>query len=103
MDTNVQKLVETLRSIEQDTTITKTVPDEIKSKDGGFYEHDLPEKVQEAVALACDYLIGSDGSCNFQNMKVLKEAGFNVTCGESDGFGWLSGVIHTSKGTIIYG
>lgn len=100
---NINELIAVLKQIEEMSTITQTVPDEIKHKDGGYYEEDLPIIIQKAIELACDNLITSSGGCNWSNMEILKRHGFKVTAGEKDSFGWLTGLIHTSKGTIMYG
>lgn len=53
---------------------------------------------------ACDGLISNKGQANFTAMRMLRDAtGCNVTRGESDGFGWLTGVINTPKGMYVYG
>ena len=59
--------------------------------------------VQKVVDLADVELITNKGSCNWAAHQLLKLAGFPITCGERDSFGWLSGVIHTNKGMIVYG
>lgn len=66
-------------------------------------EEDLPDTVQNVVGIACEVLITNDGRCNRQAMSTLREAGFSVTPGETDSFGWLSGCIHTPKGIVVYG
>ncbi len=58
--------------------------------------------VQEAVDLACMSLIDSRGGCAWAEHNKLKAAGYQVHCGERDSFGWLSGVIPTTKGDIVY-
>lgn len=68
-----------------------------------YQDSDMPNLVQEIQALACGELIASNGECNWPNIKALRDAGFNVRKGESDSFGWLSGVIPTRKGLIVYG
>jgi hypothetical protein len=103
MSANLQNLIDVLKKIEQDDNIVKTVPDNIKDKYGAYCEDDLHPLIQEATGLACENLINNDGSCNWRNINDLSKAGYNVTCGEKDSFGWLTGVIHTKKGLIIYG
>ena len=61
------------------------------------------ELIEEVECLACDALISNDGRPNFANHKKLADAGFPVVCGERDSFGWLTGVIITPKGKIVYG
>lgn len=67
------------------------------------YQDELHPLLQQAVNEADSELIDSRGGCNFMNHKVLRDHGFPVRCGERDSFGWLSGVIRTKKGDIVYG
>ena len=53
-----------------------------------FNTESLPDELKELII---DLLI-RDGKCNYENMKILKEKGFNVFPIESDSFGWLIGV-----------
>lgn len=55
------------------------------------------ELVKEAVRLADEVLITSEGKPNYESINYLKEHGFNVFPGEKDSFGWLTGCIKTSK------
>lgn len=49
-------------------------------------------------------LIFGDGSPNFKNMKILEDnTNVKVVKGEGDSFGWVTGVINTKKGKIMYG
>ena len=63
--------------------------------------HDL---VETAESEACGALICSDGQANFKAMAELKERfGYIVKPGETDSFGWLTGIVCCSKGMIVYG
>ena len=42
-------------------------------------------------------------SPNYTNINVMKSAGFNVYTGEADSFGWLTGVIRTKRGELVFG
>ena len=53
--------------------------------------------------MAEDFLITDTGACHWDNINALKDAGYNVTPGEQDSSGWLTGCIHTQKGIILYG
>ena len=55
------------------------------------------------VYLANRVLITKDGYINETNEAKLKRKGFKITPGEQDSFGWLSGLIHTKKGKIVFG
>jgi hypothetical protein len=67
------------------------------------YASDRPESINEIVYLAEELLIKNDGRPNFAEHEKLAAHGFRVSRGESDSFGWLSGVITTPKGLIVYG
>lgn len=95
----MKELIETLLAIESDPTLTRPRYDYLTN---GYYD-DLHPLVQKVVDLADGELITNKGDCNWAAHKLLKLAGFAVTCGEQDSFGWLSGVIHTTKGMIVYG
>lgn len=90
-------LIESLKAIESDESIQKS-----EFLTDGDPEN-LNQLVQNAVGLACENLIDNSGHCNWKNIKELDKNGFNVSAGEQDSFGWLTGVIHTAKGKIVYG
>lgn len=56
--------------------------------------------IEQAEAQADAELITDAGKPNY---KVMDRLGYEVTRGEYDSFGWLSGCIHTSKGIIVFG
>lgn len=64
---------------------------------------------QRVQSLADELLITSDGRPNYARHRELeiysREAGIpsRVGPGEQDSFGWLSGIIYTPKGKIVYG
>jgi hypothetical protein len=64
---------------------------------------DLPDTVCEVVYLAEEVLIKPTGRPNFSEHEKLAALGYSVCRGESDSFGWLTGVITTPKGRIVYG
>ena len=59
--------------------------------------------IEEIEGLANELLITNKGSCNWEAIKTLTNAGYPVSRGEADSFGWLSGKIKTNKGFIVYG
>ena len=71
--------------------LTNGVPDE------------LPSMIQRILEIADSVLITPKGECNWRAHDYLRGFGFNVTKGESDSFGWLTGCIHTKKGIVVYG
>lgn len=90
----VQLLIQALRNVEGDATVIQAE---------WLSDQPVCEAVDKVLELADGELITSTGQCNFAAHKELAAAGFPVTCGERDSFGWLTGVIHTSKGSICYG
>jgi len=95
----MNELIQTLQAIESDPTLTGHRCDYLTN---GYYD-DFHPLVQKVVDLADGELITEQGCCNWAAHRQLKLAGFTITCGERDSFGWLSGVIHTTKGMIVYG
>lgn len=60
--------------------------------------------VADAEDKACDALIRHDGHPDFEAMQELEENyGYRVVPGETDSFGWLTGIIRTRKGNLVYG
>ena len=93
----MQELIDKLNELVEDSTIEYS-----EYLTEGYYD-DLHPLLQEIYGLACGELIQNNGSPNFKPMKILKENGFPVVQGEADSFGWLTGVIVTPKGKIVYG
>ena len=58
--------------------------------------------VYNAVQLADELLIDSDGKCNWENIEILRNYGYGVDALERDQFGWLTGGIFTIRGVIVY-
>jgi hypothetical protein len=94
---SIQKLVTALQGVVSDPSVVAKP----YLTDG--CEGDLPQSVQDAVELACGELIASGGRPNYPAMRELATAGFPVGPGEVDSFGWLTGMISTPKGAIVYG
>ncbi len=58
---------------------------------------------EEIETLATDLLITNEGACNWENINILRDAGFAIIPIEKDSFGWLLAGILTKKGIITYG
>lgn len=99
MSDTVQDLIDALVAIEASDKIKNVWPEGKES----CSESDFHPLVQKVLCLADTYLITNNGGPNRANMEKLKDANFPVRKGESDSFGWLSGIIKTSKGDIRYG
>lgn len=109
---DIEHLIYLINKINDDSNIkSELVPD--YSYDEGFEMEDdelpkikvvekcyLSEKVEE---LAYTYLICNSGRPNYYNISKLMRNGIVVKPGETDSFGWLSGMIATKKGYIIFG
>lgn len=67
------------------------------------YPVGAPALIQQIKSLAADLLITAQGRPHADRIEILKRQGFPVTAGERDSFGWLSGVIHTTNGKIVFG
>lgn len=94
---SVQELIRRLKELE-------ALPLETKDIEYMYFENDEADgQVAEAQCMADDVLITDDGRCHMDNIELMKEAGFNVTTGEEDRFGYLRGCIHTAKGFILFG
>lgn len=68
-----------------------------------FYQAFIRYKVNKIISLCDTLLITNDGHPNFENIEELKKHGYYVGPGEKDRFGWLTGVVGTSKGDIVFG
>lgn len=95
---SVEKLIAALKAVEDDSTVV--AKDWLTNDDEGV---PLPESIVTVLSLADGELIDSKGGCNFPAHRTLEAAGYPVSCGERDSFGWLTGVIRTRKGNIVYG
>ena len=63
----------------------------------------IQRKVSRIIGLANRYLIEGDGNPNYDMIEQLKSLGYYVGPGERDRFGWLTAIIETKKGMILFG
>lgn len=72
-----------------------------------IFQNDTSEYIIEEISgLACELFISTDGSVNRTNMYAFNDTHsgrFKIGPGETDSFGWLTGVIYTPVGKIVYG
>ena len=98
----MQELIYEIQTLEgvlpKYVTYIRNYRDENKFKEA-FIHH----KLKKVLLLAESLLINESGHCNWDNIETLKNAGYYVGPGEKDRFGWLTGIIGTSKGDIVYG
>jgi hypothetical protein len=99
--TAVNELLLKLKQLEGDNSITSILTP--LQEQEGYYREDLHPLVREIFSLADNLLITKRGQPDWDNIKVLKQEGFPVRSGDSDSFGWLTGIITTSKGDIMFG
>jgi len=92
MKPEIIELVEALKALE--------CGEEIHITDEGYVEDPRADNI---CRLADVVLITKDGRPNWSAMAELRKEGYIVERGEYDSFGWLTGVIHTRKGYIVYG
>ncbi len=76
--------------------------DESLQNSGKILSYDN-DTVYNAACIATSVLIDEGGSCEWENITILKDNGFYVFPLEKDRFGWLIGGISTNKGIISYG
>ena len=80
----------------------KTYLNDYKCK-SKFKESLIKYKLNKILSLVNDLLIDINGKCDWVNISILNKNGYYVGPGERDRFGWLTGIISTKKGGIIYG
>lgn len=68
-----------------------------------FLEAVIHKKINTLLLLFNDLLIDNNGSCNYDNIQILNEHKYSVGPGERDRFGWLTGIVNTKKGYIVFG
>jgi len=68
-----------------------------------FKETIIRNKINSIVFLANDCLIDNSGYPLYENIDTLKYLGFSVYACEKDRFGWLTAIINTKKGEILFG
>ena len=64
------------------------------------YEHPYIKSVQYC---ANEVIITDMGKVNSDIIDILSINGYIVSPGETDGFGWVTGIIQTTKGDIVFG
>lgn len=95
---NYNRLVNMLKAIDAD----KSLPD--RENEQYILQYEESEYIQQIEFCANDVLITNEGQGNFPMMdKLYHEHGFFVLPGERDSFGWVTGLIRTKKGLIVFG
>jgi hypothetical protein len=92
MKPEIIELVEAIKALE--------AGDDIKYDAEGYLQD---PRVDAIVGLANVALITEEGLPDWGAIFQLRNEGYVVERGDFDSFGWLTGVIHTGKGEIVYG
>jgi hypothetical protein len=66
--------------------------------DSGMAVLDDPE-----VSYLAEFYLIKNGKCNWDNIDILRKAGFTAFPWDREGDHWITGAIETSKGFILYG
>jgi hypothetical protein len=93
MEDKINLLISTLKVIDTDTFI------EVHNE---FFDNYNPLVIAVRY-LANECLIGDDGHPLREEMDKVSSAGFSIFPGEMDRFGWLTGCIQLTRGTIVFG
>lgn len=115
MEEKMKRLM-TLLNDDSNKTICESEPDEWDDDDEdwdddevgnyiaefGYYAKYNDENIRiELDELCSELFITNGGRPNYSNIKTFeKMSGFEIGPGESDSFGWLTGVV--SKGDVMY-
>ena len=67
------------------------------------YTPEARELLEQICSMANHELIDDNGAPKYAAMNQLEYEGFRVSPGETDSFGWLSGLINTRNGWIVFG
>lgn len=80
--------------------------DNYYEEDGWAYFRDS-DLYEEVISSCCDLLITSNGQCNWNNIRILRNNGYFVFPGDRDSWGWLVGCIRKNddplRRTVCYG
>lgn len=101
MNAQLHALWVALRDLEADASLPDEGTKPVYLTNG--VSDELPQRIQGILVLADDALITQKGQPRYDAMRWLEERGFRVGPGEQDSFGWLTGVIYTRKGRVVYG
>lgn len=98
---------------EEDYSMEKLLKalEKLYSEQNNFYQEDgwtgfnKSDLYNEVVNLCDEYLITNDGQCNWNNIVILQNNGYDVFAGEKDSFGWLTGCVQkdNDERVVIYG
>ena len=97
-------LVSLLTHLDQLPDVEKHLDEEGYFQQSGTDNTEYDALYDKIQAYADAALITANGQAKFSaHRKLEAQSSYRVVCGEKDSFGWLTGVIITSKGRIVYG
>ena len=100
MNADTQAVVEAIQAMVLDPAVPNMGPHAWLT-DGPVDEQ--PEALSRVVYWAEIAMVTGMGQPIYSAISDLGKAGYLVTKGESDSFRWLSGVLHTPKGRVVFG
>jgi len=68
-----------------------------------FFEAFIRHKVNKIATICNDIFVDEDGHCNWDNIQTIESRGFHIGPAEQDRFGWLTAILSTKKGEIVFG
>jgi hypothetical protein len=99
----MELLIKHLISLESWNFVSKSrFLNNYKSKNK-FKEALIHFKLHKILILCNELLISESGKPNYKNIDILEMNRFSVGSGEVDSFGWLTGIVETDKGNILFG
>lgn len=101
-------LVELIKTLESNEHLKSQVRDRMTFiTDDEFMEalpNDVEVLVEKVVSECSAQLIQNNGAVNHTKIDLLQaKTGRSVTPGETDSFGWLTGVLNTTVGRVVFG
>jgi len=98
----MESLIHELKSLESWNMPSRRYLNNIKDTNS-FRKAVIDRKINRICSMLCDLLITADGECDWDNIEILCDNGYYVEPREQDRFGWLTAILVTKKGDIIYG
>lgn len=103
MMTETEELIKRLTQLESISGMNAYRGQVISYDDGIPYPQEAKSLMKGIDVLAEYVLITNEGKPHPGNIRQLSRAGFRVSPGDKDAFGWLTGVITTRVGKIVFG
>lgn len=100
---DTEELIKRLSQLEKINGMNVYHGQVIDYDDGVPYPPEAKSLMKGIDVLAEYVLITNEGKPHPGNIRQLSRAGFRVSPGDKDAFGWLTGVITTQVGKIVFG